>query len=48
MKTVAGQKRAADAPAPEKKLQSGAPQATARTKSRAKGNKPNKSKKQGA
>ncbi len=49
MKTVAVQKRAADAPAAvKKKMQSGTPEATAKTKARAKGNKPNKSKKQGS
>ena len=51
MKTIAGQKRVADAPAAapsaKKKTKSVRP-ATAKSKSRAKGNKPNKSKKQGA
>jgi large subunit ribosomal protein L29 len=51
MKTIAGQKRAGDAPAAastaKKKTKSVRP-ATAKSKSRAKGNKPNKSKKQGA
>lgn len=51
MKTIAGQKRASDAPAAaptaKKKTKSVRP-ATAKSKSRAKGNKPNKSKKQGA
>ena len=48
MKTIAGQKRAGDAPKIEKKAQPGKTVATAKAKSRAKGNKPNKSKKQGA
>jgi large subunit ribosomal protein L29 len=48
MKTIAAQKRAGDAPKIEKKAQPVRSEATARSKSRAKGNKPNKSKKQGA
>jgi large subunit ribosomal protein L29 len=49
MKTIAGQKRAGDAPKKiEKKAQPAKTVATAKAKSRAKGNKPNKSKKQGA
>jgi large subunit ribosomal protein L29 len=48
MKTIAGQKRAGDAPKIEKKAQPAKTVATAKAKSRAKGNKPNKSKKQGA
>jgi large subunit ribosomal protein L29 len=48
MKTIAGQKRAGDAPKIEKKAQPAKTEATAKAKSRAKGNKPNKSKKQGA
>jgi large subunit ribosomal protein L29 len=48
MKTIAGQKRAGDAPKIEKKAQPVKTVATAKAKSRAKGNKPNKSKKQGA
>jgi large subunit ribosomal protein L29 len=54
MKTIAGQKRAgtpeakaAATPSSKKKTKSVRP-ATAKSKSRAKGNKPNKSKKQGA
>jgi large subunit ribosomal protein L29 len=52
MKTIAGQKRtpeakAAATPSTKKKTKSVRP-ATAKSKSRAKGNKPNKSKKQGA
>ena len=48
MKTIAGQKRAVDAPAIVKKAQPVKSEATTKAKSRAKGNKPNKSKKQGA
>ncbi len=48
MKTIAGQKRAGDAPAIVKKAQPVKSEATTKAKSRAKGNKPNKSKKQGA
>jgi len=48
MKTIAAQKRTGDAPKVEKKAQPVRSEASARSKARAKGNKPNKSKKQGS
>ena len=48
MKTVAAQKRGGETPKIEKKSQPGKSEASARSKSRAQANKPNKLKKQGS
>ena len=48
MKTVAAQKRVGEAPKVDKKSKPGKSEASARSKSRAQANKPNKTKKQGA
>jgi len=48
MKTIAAQKRVGETPKIEKKSQPGKSEASARSKSRAQANKPNKLKKQGS